>query len=282
VLALPGAMNLPGARTLNDIVGLAGRLLGASDGAAARRGLRTPRTPLNTTITAHRRFAFGSLPLDEVKAVKNASGMTLNDVVMTLTTTALRRWLLDHDGLPNAPIVVAVPVSIRSKDGDGEGNQVSVMLAEMPTHLPDPRERLDFVRKSMFAAKREFRTVPATILQDLSAVVPTALSGLASRALFRLVTVPGLPFNLFVSNVPGPQLPLYVAGARVRGIYPVSAVTDLTGALNITLFSYDGSLDFGLIAAREVVPDVWNLIGYLREALDELLALEEVAEYKGD
>jgi diacylglycerol O-acyltransferase len=201
---------------------------------------------------------------------------------MTLTTAALRRWLLDHDGLPSVPIVIAVPVSIRTKDGDGEGNQVSVMLAEMPTHLADPRERLEFVRRSMLAAKREFQTVPATILQDLSAVLPTALSGLASRALFRLVTVPGLPFNLFVSNVPGPQLPLYVAGARVRGIYPVSAVTDLTGALNITLFSYDGALDFGLIAAREVVPDVWNLIGYLREALDELLALEEVAEHRAE
>jgi hypothetical protein len=150
------------------------------------------------------------------------------------------------------------------------------MMAEMPTHLPDPRARLDFVRESMNDAKRQFATVPATILQDLSAVIPTALSGLAARSLFRLATLPGLPFNLFISNVPGPQMPLYVAGARVQGIYPVSAVTDLTGALNITLFSYDGALDFGLIAAREVVPDVWNLIDYLREALDELLALEEV------
>jgi WS/DGAT/MGAT family acyltransferase len=276
LLDLPGAANVPGVRAVNDLAGLAGRLVGASDGGAGRRDLRTPRTPLNTTITAHRRFSFGSLPLDEVKAVKNAFGLTLNDVVMTLTTTALRRWLLDHDGLPSKPIVVAVPVSIRGDEADGQGNQVSVMLAEMPTHLADPRARLEFVRESMSDAKRQFQAVPATILQDLSAVLPTALSGLASRALFRLVTVPGLPFNLFVSNVPGPQMPLYVCGARVRGIYPVSAVTDLTGALNITLFSYDGALDFGLIAAREVVPDVWNLIGYLREALDELLALEQV------
>jgi diacylglycerol O-acyltransferase / wax synthase len=251
-----------------------GRLVGA-DGAPAR-DLRTPRTPLNRTITAHRRFSFGSLPLEEIKAVKNAFGMTLNDVVMALTTSALRRWLLDHDGLPSTPIVVAVPVSIRRKKADGGGNQVSVMMAEMPTHLPDPRARLEFVRESMNDAKRQFATVPATILQDLSAVIPTALSGLAARSLFRLATLPGLPFNLFVSNVPGPQMPLYVAGARVQGIYPVSAVTDMTGALNITLFSYDGALDFGLVAAREVVPDVWNLIDYLREALDELLALDEV------
>jgi diacylglycerol O-acyltransferase len=103
--------------------------------------------------------------------------------------------------------------------------------------------------------------------------VPTALSGLAARALFRLATVPGLLFNLFVSNVPGPQLPLYVAGARVLGIYPVSAVSDLTGGLNITLFSYDGHLDLGLIACREMVPDVWDLVDHLREAMAEMVAL---------
>ncbi len=91
----------------------------------------------------------------------------------------------------------------------------------------------------------------------------------------------GLLFNLFVSNVPGPQLPLYIAGARVEGIYPVSAVTDVTGGLNITLFSYDGSLDFGLIACREMVPDVWNLIGYLQDAMAEMVALvPELGEEK--
>jgi len=125
----------------------------------------------------------------------------------------------------------------------------------------------------MLEAKRAFQAVPASILQDLSTLVPTALSGLAARALFRLATVPGLMFNLFVSNVPGPPFPLYIAGARVEGIYPVSAVTDLTGGLNITLFSYDGSLDFGLIACREMVPDVWHLIGYLQDAMAEMLAL---------
>ncbi|MGH3356874.1 MAG: WS/DGAT/MGAT family O-acyltransferase, partial [Nocardioidaceae bacterium] len=277
VVDLPGATNIPGAKSVSDLAGAVAGLAGkAVDRPAGHRDLRAPRTPLNAPITAHRRFSFGSLPLDEIKAVKNAFGMTLNDVVMALTTAALRRWLLDHDGLPATPIVVSVPVSIRSEDQTGDnGNQVSAMLAQMPTHLADPRERLEFVRTSMTDAKRHFEAVPATILQDLSAVLPTALNGLAARTLFRLVTVPGLPFNLFVSNVPGPQTPLYVGGARVLGMYPVSAVTDMTGGLNITLFSYDGALDFGLIACREVVPDVWNLIGYLREALDELLALEE-------
>jgi diacylglycerol O-acyltransferase / wax synthase len=270
---LPGAANIPGAAAVSSVAGALARAIGQSDGGEHRK-LSTPRTPLNGPITAHRRFAFGSLPLDEIKQVKNAFKMSVNDIVLALCTSALRRWLLDHDGLPQVPIVVAVPVSIRTKDGsDNTGNQISVMLADMPTHLPDPRARLEFVANSMTTAKRYFQAIPATILQDLSAVVPTALNGLAARALFKLVTVPGLPFNLFVSNVPGPQLPLYVAGARITGVHPVSAVTDMTGGLNITLFSYNGALDFGLIACRELVPDVWNLIDYLRDALDEMLDL---------
>jgi diacylglycerol O-acyltransferase len=156
------------------------------------------------------------------------------------------------------------------------------MLAELPTHLRDAEERLHFMKASMADAKRAFEATPASLLQDLSALVPTALSGLAARALFRLATVPGVPFNLFVSNVPGPQLPLYIAGARVRGIYPISAVTDLTGGLNITLFSYDGSLDFGLIACREMVPDVWNLVGYLADAIAEMLELVVEDQEEGD
>jgi WS/DGAT/MGAT family acyltransferase len=272
---LPGATNIPGTRLISQTAGAVGRLLGEpAHHRPDPRDLKPPRTPLNGTITAHRRFAFGSLPLDDVKTVKSHFGMTVNDAVMALTASALRRWLLDHDALPETPLVVAVPVSVRTRGQQGElGNQVSVMLAELPTHLRDPRERLAFMRVSMLQAKRAFKAVPASLLQDMSTLIPTALSGLAARALFRLATVPGLVFNLFVSNVPGPQLPLYIAGAKVEGIYPVSAVTDLTGGLNITLFSYNGSLDFGLIACREMVPDVWNLIGYLEDAMAEMLAL---------
>ena len=272
---LPGAANFPGTRLVSRTAGAVGRLLGEPQrDLPDPRELKPPRTPLNGTITAHRRFAFGSLPLEDVKTVKNHFGMTLNDVVMALTASALRRWLLDHDALPETPLVAAVPVSVRARDQKGTlGNQVSVMLAELPTHLRDPRERLDRMRIAMLEAKRAFQAVPASILQDLSTLVPTALSGLAARALFRLATVPGLVFNLFVSNVPGPPFPLNIAGARVEGIYPVSAVTDLTGGLNNTLFSYHGSLDFGLIACREMVPDVWHLIGYLQDAMAEMLAL---------
>ena len=270
---LPGAANFPGTRLLAESVGVVSRLLGEELPDVGHRSLHAPSTPLNGRITPHRRFAYGSVPLEDVKSVKNAFDMTVNDVVMALTASALRRWLLDHDALPGVPLVAAVPVSVRSEDQRTGGNRVSVMMAELPTHLADPHERMLFMRDAMHEAKRHFEAVPATLLQDLAQVIPTALSGLAARALFRLATVPGVLFNLFVSNVPGPQLPLYIAGAQVEGIYPVSAVTDMTGGLNITLFSYDGALDFGLIACREMVPDVWNLIGYLQEAMAEMVAL---------
>ncbi len=275
---VPGAALLPGAEAVSELADSLMRL--ATGGTAARdvtrRTISTPPTPLNAPITAHRRFAYGSLPLDDIKLVKNAYAMTVNDVVMALCTTALRRWLLDHDGLPDTPIVVAVPVSIRTDDQQGDsGNLISVMLAEMPTHVADPVARLAQVQRGMGDAKEQFETVPATILQDLAAAIPTALSGLAARAIFQMVAVGAFPFNLFISNVPGPQLPLYVGGASVLGVYPVSAITDLTGALNITLFSYNGALDFGLIACRELVPDVWNLIGYLDDALAELVELAD-------
>ncbi|HSS68538.1 MAG TPA: wax ester/triacylglycerol synthase family O-acyltransferase [Nocardioidaceae bacterium] len=276
VADLPGASRVPGIQAVSDFADAAVRT--ATSGSARdgeRRMLTTPPTPLNAPITAHRRFAYGSLPLVDVKKIRQAFGLSVNDVVMVLATAALRRWLLDHDGLPDEPVVVAVPVSVRGAGSGSGGNEISVMLAELATQIADPIERLEAVQLALAEARRQFNGVPATILQDISAVIPMALSGLAARAVFRMVTMGSFPFNLFVSNVPGPQLPLYVAGARVTGVYPASAITDMTGALNITLFSYDGSLDFGLIACRELVPDVWNLIGYLRDALDELLALAQ-------
>ncbi len=272
--SLPGAYQVPGVRTLDEAVTVVRAFVGRpARRSAGRRELVAPRTPFNGPITAHRRFAYASVPLDEVKRVKNAFGMTVNDVVLALTAGVLRRWLLDRDALPSAPLVAAVPVSVRDDDAETGGNQVSVMVVSLPTQLADPTARLEAVQHEVAVAKAEFDTLPASILQDLSAVLPTSLSGLASRALFRVVTAPGALFNLFVSNVPGPQLPLYIAGGRVEGIYPVSAVTDVSGGLNITLFSYDGSLDVGFIACREMVPDVWRMAGYLRDELDGLLAV---------
>ncbi|UYM06252.1 WS/DGAT/MGAT family O-acyltransferase [Solicola gregarius] len=273
---LPGAANVPGARQVSDAADAVMTFLGRGSKGDETRHLFAPPTPFNGPITAHRRFSFGSVSLETVKSIKQAYDLTVNDVVMALTTSALRSWLLDHDALPELPLVAAIPVSIRDDSGVESGNQISVMLVRIPTHLRDPAERLTYLHDEVAVAKERFEAVPATILQDFSAALPTGLSGLASRALFRMITVPGLPFNLFISNVPGPQFPLYVDGATVEGIHPISAVTQLTGGINITLFSYNGSLDFGVVVCREMVPDVWSLIGYLEDALSELHGLGRV------
>ncbi|MDQ4008951.1 MAG: wax ester/triacylglycerol synthase family O-acyltransferase, partial [Actinomycetota bacterium] len=279
---LPGAGSHGIIRGISDAASALARLTGAkrrAEVSRTSRDLKAPRTPLNGPITAHRRFSFGSVSLADIKTVRRRYGGTVNDIVMVLCTAALRRWLLDHDALPDVPLVAAVPVSVRRRAQEGSvvGNQISVMLAELPTHLADPEARLEAMQASMAMAKGRFGAVPPTLLRDLSLLMPTAGSGLAARSLFNLATMPGPPFNLFISHVPGPQVPLYVAGAKVQGVYPVSAVTSLTGALNITLFSYNGALDFGLIACRELVPDVWNVIGYLSDALGELVELSGVA-----
>ena len=275
LLDLPGAANVPGAPTVGRVLGSLGRLTGLRDGDRLPELTPTPpRTPFNGPITSHRKLAFVSVELDEVKTVKDAFGLTVNDVVMTLCTTALRRWLVDHDALPDTPLVAAVPVSVRTPEQVGTGgNQISFMLAALPTHVPDARGRLEDLHTSLAAAKERFNQVPARLLHEYSAVLPQALHGLASRTLLRAITLAAPPFNLFVSNVPGPQLPLYTAGALVLASYPVSAVSDAGGGINITVMSYNGRVDFGIIVCREMVPDVWDLARHVREGLAELLRL---------
>jgi diacylglycerol O-acyltransferase len=236
----------------------------------ATGGLKAPRTPLNGAITAQRRFAFGSVSLSDIKSVRQQYGGTVNDIVMALCTSVLRRWLIQHDGLPDVPLVAAVPVSVRHRDRKGAlGNEISLMLAELPTHVDGPGDRVFATRESVEQAKDRFNAVPPTLVRDLAAVLPT--NGVAARPLFGLAAVAPAPFNLFVSNVPGPRVPLWLAGARVESVYPVSAVTSFTGALNITVFTHADAVDFGFIACRDRVPDVWELVRYLRDAVDELV-----------
>jgi diacylglycerol O-acyltransferase len=248
---------------------------------ADRPRLVAPDTPFNGPISPHRRFAYGSLPLDEVKRVKNAFGVTVNDVVMALCATVMRRWLVDHDALPEQPLVTLVPLSVRTPEqAKDAGNQVSVMLAPLPTHLADPGARLAEVTSAMVAAKQRYQPLPASWLVDFSGMLPAALGGLAARATMKYLGATTPVVNLVVSNVPGAQVPLYLAGARLLANYPVSAITDASGGLNITVMSYDGKLDFGLVACRELIPDVWDLIDHLHDALAELtkLAAEHTRE----
>jgi diacylglycerol O-acyltransferase len=231
-----------------------------------------PRTPFSGLVSAHRRFAFAALPLEEIKRLKNAFDVTVNDVVMTLCASAVRRWLLSQEALPARPLVAGVPFSLRIDGTDRPGNQVTIMITPLATHIADPVDRLHAIRESMLRIKDRFALAPARWLEELSESMPAALAGLADRAVFGLLGQTAPPINLIVSNVPGPQFPLYVCGARLLAHYPVSVISDMSGGLNITAFSYNGSLDVGIVACRDMVPDAWPIAEHLREALGELSA----------
>jgi hypothetical protein len=241
---------LPGAGTVGRIA----KAIARRDGAgAAREKLVAPKTSFNGRVSAHRRFTFGQLPLDDVKAVKNAHGVTVNDVVVTICAAAVRRWLVEHDELPAEPLVAQIPVSVRTGEQVGTyGNRIMLMSAPLFTEEPDPLRRLQRTHEALAGMKERHRALPAT-----------------SR--------PGRPtWNLVISNVPGPQFPLYCAGARLVANHPVSVITDGMG-LNITVMSYCGSLDFGIVADREQMPDVALMIGWLRDALAELMPARKPA-----
>jgi len=284
---LPGASNVPGVGTVAELARRAARLagIGPEEGSVIERPrMSAPRISLNGAISPHRRFAFTSLPLDDVKAVKRAFGATVNDVVMAICAAALRLWLIDHDELPEEPLLTAVPVSVRTPEQVGTyGNRVSVIIAPLPTHLPDPLGRLEAMHEAMRSAKERHQALPASLMQDYTQFIPSALAARASRATLRLAASQRVVpiYNVLISNVPGPQHPLYSAGARLVANYPVSAVSDGAG-LNITVLSYCGHLDFGLIACREMVRDLWNVVDYLGDALEELKALVPQGAVKGD
>ena len=264
---------IPGATAVGRLARRAQRLAGA-DGQLPTPKLTAPRTSFNGRISAHRRFAFGRLELDTVKAIKNAYGATVNDVIVAICTGAVRRWLVEHDELPEEPLVAQIPVSVRTSEQIGTyGNRIMLMSAPIFTNEPDPLVRLTRTHEALRSMKERHRALPAQLLQDANNFIPPAVFARAAQLTFRLSSSrPGRPtWNLVISNVPGPQLPLYLAGARLEANYPVSVITDGMG-LNITVMSYLGSLDFGIVADREQMPDLWNMIDWLKESLEELQA----------
>jgi diacylglycerol O-acyltransferase / wax synthase len=235
--------------------------------------LIAPATPFNKNIGPHRRWAFTSVPLAEVKAIKNAAGVTVNDVVMALCAGALRTWLQKHDALPERPLVASVPVSIRTEEQKGaHGNRVSAVITSLPTHLPDPAARLAAVHEGMRVAKEQHNALPADLLTDIAEFSMPALANQANRLATRLRLVERVPpFNLIISNVPGPTVELYLAGARLDGVYPLSAIADGQG-LNLTVLGSNGKLNFGALADRDLVPDVDLIIDALKDEIATLSA----------
>ncbi len=245
-----------------------------TDRAPALPPTTAPRTPWNRPITPHRRFAYTTIPLDDAKQVRRRFGCTFNDVVMAVCSGTLRRYLELHDALPEESLVAMVPVSVRNGTEDDQyQNRVSALFADLATNEADPARRLARVQQSMTAAKDNFAAIPAETLQDFTQFAPPAVAARAMRMYSRLRIADRLnpPFNLVISNVPGPGYPLYSAGAQLQHFYPVSALADGQG-LNMTVQSYNGNLDFGFIACRELVPDLWVMVDLLRESMDELLA----------
>lgn len=256
------------------------RLLGQSPrrveddvvGLSKTGGFSAPHTRFNNKIGPHRRFAFTSVPIADVKAVKTALGVTVNDVVLGMCSGALRTYLEKHGELPEESLRCMIPVSVRSDDqANTYGNQVSGMLAALATDVADPRLRLQIINEDTQRAKDTLGAIPAGLLTDVADFAPPAITARASRVMARttLANMIDPPFNVIISNVPGPQFPLYSGGAEMEHYYPVSAVADTQG-LNITIQSYNGNCDFGLVACRDAVPDLWDLTQMLVDALDEL------------
>src|SRR4051794_10428844 len=255
VTDIPGANAFPAVPTISRGLSYARRLLGSEEpGVLEVTTARPPRTSFNGPVSAQRRFSFGSVSLDTVKAIKDKLGITVNDVVVGLVTTAVREWLIERDELPDKPLVAAVPVSVRSEEQVGTfGNRIGMMIVPIPTNEPDPRARLMRTHELLKSAKERHRALPANLLTDATSFIPPAARPTRPRGApacrpraarapaGRPPTAgrgrPRPPVNLVISNVPGPREPLFLAGARLEAYFPASVVIDGVG-MNITVMSY--------------------------------------------
>ncbi|MFZ3268857.1 MAG: wax ester/triacylglycerol synthase family O-acyltransferase [Mycobacterium sp.] len=226
-----------------------------------------PRTMFNVPIGGARRVAAQSWTLDRFKSIKRAAGVTVNDVVLAMCAGALREYLLDQQALPDTPLIAMVPVSMRSEEeADSGGNQVGALLCNLATDVDDPAKRLKTISASMRGNKKVFSELPRLQAFALSAFLIAPL-GLAAVPGFVSSAPP--PFNIVISNVPGPTEPMYWGGARLDGNYPLSIALD-GQALNITLANNADNIDFGLVGCRRSVPHLQRLLGHLESSLKDL------------
>jgi diacylglycerol O-acyltransferase len=241
-----------------------------------------PRTSINTPITPHRRFTMVDVGLDDVKKVKNAFGCTVNDVVISLCAGALRSHFESHDEEVDGDLVAMVPISVRTEGEKGAmGNKVSAMLTSLATTIDEPAERLEAIAAGTRRAKAQEKAIGADTLSDWTEFMAPAVAARAARlySAMRVADKMRPLFNVVISNVPGPSFPLYSCGAEIEAMYPMGPIADGVG-LNITIFSYRGSIHFGLVACRETLPDVDRMGEHLQDSLDELVKAAE--ERMGD
>ncbi|CAA0136589.1 Putative diacyglycerol O-acyltransferase [Mycolicibacterium vanbaalenii] len=229
-----------------------------------------PKTVFNRPHSGRRNIAFVELSLDEVKAVKDHYGVTVNDVVMALCAGALRSFLERHHELPDTPLVAAVPVSVHGKSDRSGRNQTTWMFCRLQSPITDPVQRLHQMAEATTAAKAHSTELGPTLLQDWTQFIGQYTMGAIKRLVPHVPRPASPPFNLILSNVPGPQIPLYLARYRIEAVYPFGPI--LAGAgLNITAMSYNGRLSFGMISSPDLVPDLWPLADEFPVTLDELI-----------
>jgi diacylglycerol O-acyltransferase / wax synthase len=232
-----------------------------------------PDVPLNTPIGPHRRLYNVTASLEDFKAVKRAFGGTVNDVVLAVVAGAMRRWLRSRgvrtEGLE---LRALVPMSIRSEEEmSAGGNRIAAMRGPLPVYVDDPVERLRVVREAMGGVKESKQALGAEVIAGLQDFAPPTLLAQASRLNFSTRL-----FNLIVTNVPGPQFPLYLLGRELEELIPVAFLPE-NHALAIAIMSYNGTVDFGLLADYDAMPDVDFVALAIRESLEELLELARVA-----
>jgi WS/DGAT/MGAT family acyltransferase len=268
-----------GATVTGSVEGVAGatdgigQLLSSFRDQSLSAPLRAPRSMLNVPITGARRFAADSWPIDRIRAAGAPQGATVNDMVLAMSSGALRTYLLDHGALPDQSLVAMVPVSLKTRGADDRsGNAVGAILCSLGTHLDSAPARLAHIQESIHQSKARLEGLSPGQILALSAlnVAPLALnmSPLGRLPLAEERIRP--PFNVVISNVPGPSEPLYWNGAKLSGSYPMSLLVD-GQAINITTSSYAGNLDFGILGCRRSIPSMQRLLTYLE---DELVALE--------
>lgn len=236
--------------------------------------LYAPRTIFNQNITGSRRFAAQDWPIERLRAIGKATGATLNDIVIAMCSGALRAYLLELDALPEAPLVSMVPVGLNAKQSQVAssegGNAVGSVMVQMATDRNDPADRLASIHRSMKDGKQALSSMTPVQILAMSAI------GQAPAILTPMLRMQGIvrpPYNVIISNVPGPRTTHYWNGAKLTGTYPLSI--PINGmALNITCTSYDGKMAFGLTGCRRTVPHLQRLLTYLD---DEVKALEKAA-----